>query len=199
MTRNYSMKKRAEQQAETRLRIVEAAIDLHGTVGPALTTFSMVAEKAGVQRHTLYAHFPDERSLQMACSGLHLERNPLPEAEPWGLINDPDQRLRTGLSALYGWFEANAGIAGCVMRDAEVHEVTREIAALRMGPHMAAYREVLGQGLNEAQSALLSLALDFHCWRSLARDSGINAGHAAELMARAIACVGSEARIPPSR
>ena len=70
MARTYTLKRRAEQQAETRQRIVEAAVDLHGTVGPALTTFSMVAERAGVQRHTLYAHFPDERSLYLACSAL---------------------------------------------------------------------------------------------------------------------------------
>ena len=70
MARTYTLKRRAEQQAETRQRIVEAAVELHGSVGPALTTFSMVAERAGVQRHTLYAHFPDERSLYLACSGL---------------------------------------------------------------------------------------------------------------------------------
>ena len=67
MTRTYTLKRRAEQQADTRRRIVEAAVDLHSSVGPALTTFSMVAERAGVQRHTLYAHFPDERSLNLAC------------------------------------------------------------------------------------------------------------------------------------
>ena len=67
MTRTYTLKRRAEQQAETRLRIVDAAVALHGTVGPANTTLSMVAERAGVQRHTLYAHFPEERSLFMAC------------------------------------------------------------------------------------------------------------------------------------
>ena len=70
MARKYTLKKRADQQAQTRQRIVEAAVDLHGSVGPAATTISMVAERAGVQRHTLYAHFPDERSLFLACSGL---------------------------------------------------------------------------------------------------------------------------------
>ncbi len=70
MTRTYTLKRRAEQQAETRRRIVEAAVELHGSIGPALTTVSMVAERAGVQRHTFYAHFPDERSLHLACSGL---------------------------------------------------------------------------------------------------------------------------------
>ena len=70
MTRRYTLKRRAAQQAQTRQRIAEAAIDLHSSVGPALTTISMVAERADVQRHTLYAHFPDERSLFRACSGL---------------------------------------------------------------------------------------------------------------------------------
>src|ERR1700750_3287761 len=101
MTRTYTLKRRAEQQAGTRQRIVEAAVDLHSSVGPAHTTFSMVAERAGVQRHTLYAHFPDERSLLLACSALALGRDPLPDAEPWRTIADQDERLRTGLSAIY--------------------------------------------------------------------------------------------------
>ena len=100
MTRTYTLKRRAEQQAETRRRIVEAAVDLHGSVGPALTTFSMVAERAGVQRHTLYAHFPDERSLLLACSALHMERDPLPDAGPWRERKDPRERLRAGLLAM---------------------------------------------------------------------------------------------------
>src|ERR687895_1779230 len=131
MTRTYTLKRRAEQQAATRRRIVEAAVDLHGSVGPALTTFSMVAERAGVQRHTLYAHFPDERSLYLACSGLAMERDPLPDAEPWRAIPDPRERLRTGLLAIYGWYERNAALAACVLRDAEYHALTREIAEMR--------------------------------------------------------------------
>src|SRR5512143_2127813 len=89
MARTYTLKRRAEQQAETRQRIVEAAVDLHGTVGPARTSLSMVAERAGVQRHTLYAHFPDERRLFLACSGLAMERDPFPSPEEWRHINDP--------------------------------------------------------------------------------------------------------------
>src|SRR5262247_1310204 len=98
MTRTYTLKRRAEQQAQTRRRIVEAAVDLHSSVGPALTTFSMVAERAGIQRHTLYAHFPDERSLYLACSGLAMERDPLPDAKPWREIEDRPERLRAGLT-----------------------------------------------------------------------------------------------------
>src|SRR3954447_6211134 len=105
MARTYTLKRRAEQQAETRRKIVEAAVDLHTSIGPAATTVSMVAERAGVQRHTFYAHFPDERSLLMACSGLALERDPLPDAAPWRSIDDRRERLRTGLSAVYSWYE----------------------------------------------------------------------------------------------
>jgi AcrR family transcriptional regulator len=108
MTRTYTLKRRAEQQADTRKRIVEAAIELHGSVGPALTTFSMVAERAGVQRHTLYAHFPDERSLLMACSALSLERDPLPDTAAWRTIEDRGERLRVGLRAVYDWYQRNA-------------------------------------------------------------------------------------------
>jgi AcrR family transcriptional regulator len=188
MTRTYTLKRRAEQQAETRRRIVEAAVDLHSSVGPALTTFSMVAERAGVQRHTLYAHFPDERSLNLACSALTLERDPPPDAAPWRTVADRRERLRTGLSAIYGWYERNASLAGCVLRDAEHHALTREIAALRFGPYVAAYHEVLGTKLTAKQRAVLALALSFFTWRTLVRDGGLKPGAAVEVMVQAIDC-----------
>ncbi len=171
--RPYQQKKRAEQAAETRKRIVEAAVELHSSIGPARSTFSMIAEKAGVQRHTLYAHFPDEHSLNMACSGLTLERDPLPDADDWRVIADKRARLAMGLGALYGWYARNAALAACVLRDAEFHVPTREIVALRMGPPMAAIGNVLGDGLNEKQRALLHLALSFSTWRSLTQESGL--------------------------
>src|SRR3712207_1796377 len=131
MGRSYTLKKRAEQQSETRRRIVEAAVELHSTLGPARTPLSLVAERAGVQRHTLYAHFPDERSLLLACSGLTAERDPLPGAEPWRAIADRRDRLRIGLHALYDWYGRNAERAACVLRDAEVHALTKEISQMR--------------------------------------------------------------------
>ena len=186
MARTYTLRRRAEQQAETRRRIVEAAVELHGSVGPALTTVSMVAERAGVQRHTFYAHFPDERSLMLACSGLVLERDPLPDAEPWPKIEDPRERLRVGLGAIYAWYERNANLTACVLRDAEYHALTREITELRHGKPMAAYREVLGADLNAKQRALLHLALSFFTWRTLARDSGLKPSAAVAVMVQAI-------------
>lgn len=185
-TRPYTQRRRAEQQAETRLRIVDAAVGLHGSVGPALTTFSMVADRAGVQRHTLYAHFPDERSLLMACSGLAMERSPPPDATLWRSIADRSERLRTGLLEIYGWYERNAELTACVMRDAEVHPLVREINALRYGPYMVAYNDVLGENLNAMQRAVLQLALSFFTWRTLVRESGLKKSAAVAAMVQAI-------------
>jgi AcrR family transcriptional regulator len=144
MTRKYTLKRRAEQKAETRRRIVEAAVDLHSTFGPALTTFTMLAERAGVQRHTLYAHFPDELSLNLACSSLAMEeRDPLPNAESWRTIEDRSERLCAGLKEIYVWYERNAALAACVLRDVEYHAVTQKIVELRFGPSVASYQKCL--------------------------------------------------------
>jgi AcrR family transcriptional regulator len=186
MARTYTLKRRAEQQADTRRRIVEAAVALHGSVGPASTTLTMVAEKAGVQRHTLYAHFPTERALLMACSAQSLEESPLPDAQGWRAIPDRSKRLKTGLSEIYRWYADNAALAACVMRDAEHHALTREIAGLRYGPYVEAYRQVLGTGLSAKQRAMLNLALSFFTWRSLVRDSGLGQAAAIAAMVQAI-------------
>ena len=101
--RRYEKRARAAQEQETRQRIIEAAIGLHGTVGPARTTISAIAEGAGVRRATVYRHFPDERALFMGCSGTWAERNPLPDPAGWSGIPDPADRLEAALDAIYGW------------------------------------------------------------------------------------------------
>jgi AcrR family transcriptional regulator len=186
MARSYTLGRRAEKQAETRQRIVEAAVDLHASVGPARTTISMIAERACVQRHTLYAHFPDEWSILLACSDHSLARDPPPDAAAWREIRDRDRRLRTGLRAIYDWYERNDGLFGCVLRDAEHHDGARRIAQMRFAPLIAAYREMLGAGQGARQRALLGLALSFFTWRSLTRDGGLIQAAAVAAMANAI-------------
>lgn len=186
MARAYTLKKRAETQAETRKRIVEAAVDLHASVGPAATTLSMIAEKAGVQRHTLYAHFPDERSIFMACSGLVYERDPMPAADAWRGIAGRSERLIFGLTAIYEWFERNESLLGNVLRDAAHHPLVQEIQKLRVAPVIKAWHDVLGADLTVAQRPILHLALSFHTWRNLVRESGLSTADAAAAMVAAI-------------
>src|SRR6476620_6048132 len=146
--RAYRLGLRAVGQEDTRRRIVEAAVDLHGSVGPARTTIAQIAERAGVQRHTYYAHFPDEKELFLACSGLALERAPLPPVETWAAIPPGQARIRHGLGQLYDWYARNAAMTACVLRDAEIHAPTREVVALRMAPTFARAAELLGDGLS---------------------------------------------------
>ncbi len=187
MARSYILKRRGEQQAETRKRIVEATVDLHTEFGPAQTSISMIAERAGVQRHTVYAHFPDERTLLMACSGLANERDPMPDAADLRSISDRKTRLRTGLTALYAWFERNQQLMGCVMRDAEHNATVREVATQGFGTRLAAFDDVLGTGLASQQRTLLRVALSFYTWRTLTNDVGLGTTDAVEAMVRAIA------------
>src|SRR5690349_777318 len=97
MKRKYELKKRAEGQAATRQRIVEAAVDLHTTVGPAHTSVAAIARRAGVQRHTVYAHFPDDEALFGACSTHWRDVHPFPDLT--GL------ELRQALQAAYEWYD----------------------------------------------------------------------------------------------
>jgi AcrR family transcriptional regulator len=186
VARRYEFKRRAERQEQTRRRIVEAAIELHRTVGPARTSISAVAARAGVQRQTLYRHFPDERALGLACSGLYQERNPPSDPAAWRALADPEERVRHGLAELYAYYEANEGMLGCVIRDAEIDPRIQEIIALRL-EGLTAARDTLADGLVPAGDtrtlAALDLAVDFYTWRLLSRRHGLDASRAAELMA----------------
>lgn len=186
MARNYTKSKRAEHEAGTRQRIVEAALALHGEIGPAQTTVSMIAERAGVQRHTVYAHLPDERSILMACSGLHAEREPVPTPAAWETVNDPTVRLNKALTALYGWFARNEAITAAVLRDAEHHALLREVSALRFGTAFGAIAASVSAGLGAKGKAALALALSFHTWRTLTREAGMKPAAAVELMTRTV-------------
>ena len=186
MTRSYTLKKRAEQQAETRQRIVEAAVELHSTVGPSATTLSMIAEKAGVQRHTLYAHFPDERSIFQACSGLAHERDPSPTADAWRDITDRTERLTVALTDIYGWYARNASLLSNVMRDVERHPMVQEIQKVRVAPIRKGWHDVLGEKLDARQRAMLHLALSFYTWRALVREAGLSQKDAVTAMVQAV-------------
>lgn len=171
-------------QLETRRRIVEAAFELHGTLGPAHTSVVQIAERAGVQRHTFYAHFPDERDLFLACSNLATERDPLPTLEDAASLSPGADRIRSGLAEFYAWYARNTQLVACVLRDADHHALTREMVELRIEPAFIRARSILGEGLDDRSSALLDVALDFSTWRILSRTH--DAEGASALMADAI-------------
>ena len=191
--RPYRMKKRAELEEATRRRITESAVALHGTVGPARTSISALAEHAGVRRSTVYRHFPDEASLFAACTAHWAAANPVPDIGAWAGIEDPAARLRTALGALYPYYRGTARMIENLIRDEPVSDVVRENFA---GYHqyLAAAREALMRGrrsrgrARDRERAAIGHALAFATWRSLALDEGLDDAQAAELMVRLVAC-----------
>jgi AcrR family transcriptional regulator len=160
----------------------------------ARTTISAIAEKAGVQRLTVYRHFPDERALLSACTGHYMDANPPPDPAPWTQVVNPEERLRMALSEVYAYFRRTEPMMANVIRDAQVHPLVRELA----GPifqHWEHMRYVLGTGwgLEDERVALLLAALghalDFQTWRSLVRQQDLNDEQAIEIVVGMIRCL----------
>ncbi len=185
VTRSYQLKRRAERQDRTRQRIIEAAIELHQTVGPAATTVSEIAERAQVGRVTVYRHFPDEPTLARACSGQYFERHPFPDPDSWQAIASPVERLRTGLRETYAYHRATEAMITRVLADARDHPV--------VAPYHAHWRhaaDVLTEPWRERGRrrtllrAGIALALSFDTWRTLTREQHLTDRQAVELMLR---------------
>src|SRR5919199_1969009 len=130
--RTYELKQRAERQEETRRRIVAAAVELHTALGPARTTVQAIAEKADVTRPTVYAHFPDARSLFEACSGHVRATIPPPDPTGWRSISDAGERFETALRELYGYYERLEPLLENVQRDAAVMPLVAEMNTYRV-------------------------------------------------------------------
>ena len=170
--RKYELKQRAADKAETHRRITEAAIELHGTVGPSRTTLSAVAKRAGVERRTLYRHFPTEADLFAACSAHYFRENPWPVLDSWRAIRDPHERLEQALGELYAYYERTAPMYSNVLRDAELVDFARHaVAPLHTYLEDAAEILTVGRSVRGRRRLLfvgaLRHALAFSTWRSL--------------------------------
>jgi len=190
--RAYRMGRRREGLDAMRQRIAEAAFELHATVGPAQTSISAVAERAGVQRHTVYNHFPDLGALFRACTEHGMRVTRVPEAGPWLAIDDPILRLRRALPELYAYYRANSRLLGNVVRDmallgeiggseAFVKRMTELFGALATGwPDDAVTTRV--------RMAAIGHAMSFETWRSLT-GNGLSDTETADMMVRLVIAV----------
>ena len=186
MPRRYELKERAHQQADTRRRIVEAVVALHREVGPAQTTISAIAGRAGVERLTVYRHFADETALLAACSAHFAAQVPPPDPAIWIGENDPARRLRAALLAFYAYYGRGEDMLAHITRDAP----KRPALAAALAPWLtfvAMTRDGLlegwgGTGARSLLVAAVTHALRFETWQSLAQDGKLGNADAAELM-----------------
>ena len=192
--RPYRKRRRAELEDETRRRIAASAMELHGSVGPAHTSITAVADRAGVRRSTVYRHFPDEAALFAACSALYDTVNPPPDPGRWAAIGDPDARLVAALSDLYAYYRRAEPMLANVLRDEPL------VAAL--GPPVAALRGFLATVADELAAgrpprpevrAATGHAVAFSTWRSLVREEGLDDARAVQLMRELVAVAGRPA------
>jgi len=194
--RRYRQRRRAELEAQTRLRITEAAMKLHGTVGPARTTVTAVADEAGVQRGTVYRHFPDEDALFGACSMHWATLNPTPNPDAWVEIEDPGERLRLALADFYHWYERAQPMLDNVFRDAPlvpalapaVEGFQRQLAAV----HATLMRGRRDRGRQRARvAAAIGHAIGYGAWRSLVPEHGLDDAEAVDLMTAMVLAAGT--------
>jgi len=198
-TRIYRKKRRAEQQAETRQRIVEAMVALHREVGPARTTISAIAERAGVERLTVYRHFADESAMFQACSAHFATEVPGPDPAAWAGMAEPAERLRAALLAFYDYYRRAEEML------VHVHRDVPQLPAL--AAVLSPWEEFVGrvrEGLLEGWEAVgpararlaaaIAHALRFETWRSLARAETLGDAEAADLMVRLARAAAGEAR-----
>jgi AcrR family transcriptional regulator len=181
--RRYELKARAEAQQATRERIAAAAVSLHEEVGFAKTTVADIARRAGVQRLTVYNHFPDLDALLPACTAHWNAEHPMPDLAPAFALPDPVERLRTALTLLYGWYRETAPMQRRVFGErATVPELDAWMA--RSGDQaLDQFTTALAAGLSRP---LVALALSFWTWDRLSQE-GLDAAAAAELMATSAA------------
>jgi len=170
--RSYRLSARADSQAETRQRIVDAAIHLHEKLGPAQTPFTAIAERAGVTRLTLYRHFPDEAAIFAACTAHWGAQHPFPDAALWDGIADPAARAVAALSAHYDYYAETRRMWFVAYRDAGLVKPIQPVIAQAdahltdVAGSLAACFRVKGGTLRDV-TATLRHALAYATWLSL--------------------------------
>lgn len=190
--RRYELRKRADAMKETRRRITEAAVELHGSIGPARTTVTAIADRAGVQRQTVYRHFPTDADLVAACSQHFYAGDPWPDPDRWRAIADPAERLRAALDELYGYYERTGAMWANILRDESLVEaVASTLRDYWEYLDVAAGALAAGWGARGGRRRVLAAAarhaVDFRTWRSLAADGGVSRAAAVELASAMVA------------
>jgi len=188
--RPYRKRRRAEREAETRQRITEATVRLHGTVGPARTTIKDVAAGAGVQRATVYRHFPDLESLFRACSAHWASLNPPPDPAAW-----EGKPLDAALAELYDWYEWGEAMLVNVRRDLPLVPAMARPRAVFDARFIALHAALMGgRPKRKRVAAALGHALQFETWQSLTRGGGLSNRDAVELMVALVDAAGRPTR-----
>ena len=185
--RPYRMRRRAALEEQTRRRITESTVALHEELGPARTSISAIAKRAGVRRSTVYRHFPNEDALFDACSSYWLAANPPPDHRTWAAIEDPTERTKAAIRELYAFYRQTQAMYSSLFRDEPmVPAVQRRLDDFRRYLDSVADTLMTGRGLRGRTArqtrAAIGHALAFTTWHSLTNQQGLNDEDAVDLL-----------------
>ena len=198
--RPYRLGRRQPAVDQMRERITAATFELHATVGPSRTTIRAIADRAGVQRHTVYHHFPDLETLYQACTEHGIRVTGMPTAAGWSAIDDPAARLRHALTEMFAWYRANERMLNNVMSDFDPTAPPPSIPdpfEIRMGELLDALGAdwATDDPPPAVLGAVLAHAVAFETWRSLTGGGLTDAGAIDILVALAVGV--ADGSIPP--
>jgi len=187
LARPYRKRKRAQQEAATRNRILEAAMRSYESVGPRATTVTAIAEQAGVSRMTVYNHFPSDSELLGASFEKWIAHHPRPQEDTWLELQDPDARLGVALARLYAWYSTAEPMLGHLLGDAPHVPALDELMQEQWWPRIDRVIDILSSGRDPERGpadrrlrAAIRVALDFSTWKSLT-SAGLTDAEAAEV------------------
>ena len=176
------MTRRAAANAETRRRIVDAAIALHAQKGVLGTSWPDIAKRADVALGTVYRHFPSLDQLVPACTSENALRTKPPGPSILIGLTRPQERIGQFVQELFAFYGRTAPWTPRASIDRHEIPVLDTILSRREAALKALVEETLGPLRRRRHALEAALALtDFGVWRSLT-SSGLSTEAAARLI-----------------
>jgi AcrR family transcriptional regulator len=189
--RKYDMTRRASSVAQTRRRIVDATLELHGEQGIAATSWDDIAARAGVGVGTVYRHFPSLDELIPACGEItrHVVALPDPQgvASLFDGVDAPVERIERLVREAFAIYERGAPQLRAIRSEPDVHpnvaEAGEEVEAALTALVDAA---VAPSKITPAERALVRAMIDLGTWQAL-HDQGLGPAEAVDAVSQMLA------------
>jgi AcrR family transcriptional regulator len=182
------MANRSRTTADTRARILDAAVAVLAQTGLEALTMPAVAEQADVALRTVYNHFPSKEALAVAAYDRLAEASQHAVAE-LPSEGTPRDRVARFIEAFCTSLEHQSPGAAVIMATASIPEVDeriREVRAWRRQEIAAILRAAKREGTLcvplEQGIALTFLATAYATWHSLTVESGLSPAVAIKLL-----------------
>jgi AcrR family transcriptional regulator len=184
--RKYRMDKRQEAVEETRRRIVDATVALHGEQGILGTSWEDIAKKADVALATVYRHFPSLDELVPACGQqvAGIMKPPTLEAsrELFAAASSQADRIKLLVRELFEFYGRGRKFLDVAFQEAHQVPVLAGFVSAWEADREEIVKEALRPvGSNDVTTRMVVALTDFRVWRSFI-DQEVPDGEAVEVL-----------------